>query len=1272
MAARAAAASTPTVFYNTSLTQCPTGYRLEYFYYWQDTPDFRGSSWCGAAQADIDWANRSDPVRWRIPYLLESCQPGVSWTYSHAFQDGTRYYSPPYRDIHMVCSELPAAPEPPEPDKNSGTQDGMCVGNPILPVTGEKQQTEIDHVDAGPHPLSLLRSFRSLWVTRSAGGAAANAGLGAGWHHNHAARLSVSASAASVMLGDGSQRSFTLQPGGHWHSSNSADTLSANTRNGGPGYLYRRSDDDSAWQFDAAGKLLTHTQRNGWVMSHAYNAANQLVQVSNHFGRSLQFGYNAAGQLAQVATPDGQLIRYTFDSAPRLTGVSYPGNSSKTYLYENTQYPQALSGIIDENGNRFASFAYDALGRGISTEHAGAANRYQVAYGAQAGDPATVTDPLGTQRSYRYSTILGKPAVASADKPSASGQGDAASRLQNASGLIESETDFLGITTLFTWDATRRLPLSTTRAAGRPETQTSNAQWHPTWRLPVLVTETGRSTAYTYDAGGNPLSEAVTDLASGQTRTWQWTYNLQGLPATLTDPRGGLWRYGYDATGNRVSVKNPLGQETRYDYDAAGRVTKETAPNGLVITYAYDLRGRLTQAHRGGEVTHYAYTPSGQLASVQMPNGYALSYGYDAAQRLIAAQDNRGNRVTYTLDAMGNRIREQAQDANGNIALATSRIVNSLNRVAAIAGAAGQTTQLGFDANGQPVSQTSPLNQTTRQALDALRRPIAATFADNAVASQAWNQLDQLTRASDPKGVATRYAYNAFGEVMSETSPDIGSLSYSRDAAGNVIGQTDARGQSTAITRDALGRPTEIRYGSDHVVTLSHDSNQAGYLAKVEDGSGSTAYERDSFGRVLSKTQVVHDNPGSPSLLRLSYGHTRGDLSNIGHPSGLKVFYKRTHGRITQIDVQEPGRDKPVVPFVSNLTHTALGQPKSWNWSSGDSASRSFDADARMTANEFASYQYDAASRITGIAQSLWARRPGAHGASELYQIALSWRAGYDNRDRLVSFARDGAESKYSYDPNSNRLTAIDKTTSDTDLDGSFDADDLQTSSSQSLNIEATSNRLLGLTQTVTTTRHGKTMSVVTTPIHYTLDANGSLTSDGLRGFDYDAANRLSKVRLDKEGEASSIRYLHNALGQRVFKSEPAADSDAPSEAELGADFIGWLKKRFGWLFAQAQANTSIGTAYVYGDGEIPEWAILGEYDNGSAKGKGRTEYIWLPTNDGNAIPIGMYRGSQFYAIHPDHLGTPRLITNEDNKPVWQWPYSAFGNNKPTGILKAT
>jgi RHS repeat-associated protein len=33
-------------------------------------------------------------------------------------------------------------------------------------------------------------------------------------------------------------------------------------------------------------------------------------------------------------------------------------------------------------------------------------------------------------------------------------------------------------------------------------------------------------------------------------------------------------------------------------------------------------------------------------------------------------------------------------------------------------------------------------------------------------------------------------------------------------------------------------------------------------------------------------------------------------------------------------------------------------------------------------------------------------------------------------------------------------------------------------------------------------------------------------------------------------------------------------------------------------------------------------------------------------------------------------LGTPRLITDDTATPVWQWPYSAFGETKPTGLVQ--
>ncbi len=80
-------------------------------------------------------------------------------------------------------------------------------------------------------------------------------------------------------------------------------------------------------------------------------------------------------------------------------------------------------------------------------------------------------------------------------------------------------------------------------------------------------------------------------------------------------------------------------------------------------------------------------------------------------------------------------------------------------------------------------------------------------------------------------------------------------------------------------------------------------------------------------------------------------------------------------------------------------------------------------------------------------------------------------------------------------------------------------------------------------------------------------------------------------------------------------------------------------------------------------------WALA----RGKKRCHGQVQQVRVArTEDQNATPIGLYRGGKFFAIHSDHLNTPRLITDDTNKAVWQWPYSAFGDNKPTGILKAT
>ena len=67
----------------------------------------------------------------------------------------------------------------------------------------------------------------------------------------------------------------------------------------------------------------------------------------------------------------------------------------------------------------------------------------------------------------------------------------------------------------------------------------------------------------------------------------------------------------------------------------------------------------------------------------------------------------------------------------------------------------------------------------------------------------------------------------------------------------------------------------------------------------------------------------------------------------------------------------------------------------------------------------------------------------------------------------------------------------------------------------------------------------------------------------------------------------------------------------------------------------------------------------------GGAQSTGVTKHVWLPTPSG-PMPVAAIVNGSIYAVHADHLNTPRRLTNAAGQTVWQWKYSAFGDEEPT------
>ena len=177
----------------------------------------------------------------------------------------------------------------------------------------------------------------------------------------------------------------------------------------------------------------------------------------------------------------------------------------------------------------------------------------------------------------------------------------------------------------------------------------------------------------------------------------------------------------------------------------------------------------------------------------------------------------------------------------------------------------------------------------------------------------------------------------------------------------------------------------------------------------------------------------------------------------------------------------------------------------------------------------------------------------------------------------------------------------------------------------------------------------------------YQYNANGDLTSDGLRSYAYDAQGRLSAVTTGASDTSPTTRYAHNALGQRVFKTEaiyPPAQGDE-NDPGFMRGLLGFFSKALGSpTLTDAER---LGFAFVYDE----EGTLIAETGTGGANSAGSTQHIYLPTA-GGPMPIAAIVNGTRYAVHSDHLNTPRQVVNDSAQVVWQWRYSGFGEEPPT------
>lgn len=1086
-------------------------------------------------------------------------------------------------------------PSYPDPGKKLGDPcSGYGIdafGDPCSAATGNHFEQRTDFTTAGDNPLQFIRYYNGLDDTRTS--------LGGKWKSNYDRFLTIGAvsnSPVSVMakLRDGQELVFFVQAGGAWTGDSDValrlDWL-------GSSWAVTNTDDSvEIYSGEVSGRALLRSirMRSGYTQTLEYDGANQLTTVRDSFGRTLKFTYEN-GLLRTVAAPGGLVVTYGYDSSgvtpgalDRLTSVRYSTvpEGGENYLYERSELPFSLTGVIDENGSRFASWTYDAKGRALSSEHAGGMDSASISY--RANGTRLLTNALGAVATYRMVSREGVPKVSEiARGPTPLTTAARTTFSYDSNGYIASVSDWNTNLTRFLNDA-RGLPLVMTEAAGGALERSITNTWHDRFHLPLRIDRIGRRTDFSYDTNGNLLARRETDTTTGQTRTWMNSYDQFGRILARHEPRtdvNATTYFGYDNMGYLNAVTNPMGHIVGMINDERGLPLVTTDANGVTNLFTYDARGRmLTKTVSDGStqaVTRSTYDAVGQLTALTLPDGTFTGYEYNDAHMLIAVTNNLGESIRYLRDSAGNITNETFRNASGAIVRVTTREFDALSRLRTRIGGATQTNRFAYDPNGNQTSAVNGLGHSSTNRFDSFNRLISSTDALTNTTRYQYGVEDDLQSVTDPRLLVTRYMRDGFLRLKQEVSPDRGTNFYTSDEAGNQTGQVDGRGVATVRTFDALNRAAGETFPDNPIENISYRYDETaggnkgiGRLTGYSDETGETRLAYDVRGNLVRETREI-----GGATYATEYNYDLADrLLAVTYPSGDVVSYRRDDiGRIESV-LYWRYNTFVTQTLATGIAYLPFGGISSLVYGNGLRRTNIHDLDYRPTGIVTASgsvnvqnltLDYDAANNIRSIRDNL----------AEANSQAFS----YDETDRLTEAAGNYGVPSYTYNGVGNRLTR---------RSGGV---------TEAYEYSPTANRLEATVKGAT--RHN---------LAYTGSGNVSRDSAKDLDFHYGSRNRLNSLTRDTNLVA---RYKYSAFGQRLVKT------------------------------------TANGTTHFHYDLENH---LIAE---SSSDGTTIREYVWL-----GDVPLAQVESSGVaYYIHPDHLNTPRLMTDAAQTLVWRSEEDPFG-----------
>ena len=1026
------------------------------------------------------WINSTTYPKLKFTTSLNSQSTNISFTVEQIKSDNIYAEAATYSPLSISCNYIESLGCADDNLDRTSMQDGPCdicstIGNPFDVRNGAKYEYALD-ID---YPLSMIRNYSSKQRVPGM--------FGANWRSNYDKTLNV------IKNGGIITSLLFINPTGQYIvlQSNNGTTFNALFQDQKQykvtienNQVKLRKPDSGYEIYDLVNQRILSETYKGKTITYQYYANGLLYRVTDDFGKYLQFSYNSVNSfVSQVTASNGDTLSYTYDLG-NVVNVKLNTINQIYYEYYNGIL---LTGKRDGNNVKYASFTYDALGRGIEnkwiTSSGQDVKKYTLNYD---NNTTTVTQTNGFSRNYAITSFESAKKISNMDWNNVSEEVGF-----DTVGNITLKKDLNGYYENYSYDNDNKIN-SYTR-----DGKTINLIWDNDRNINYQLTENTnngtRTTQNYYDDKNNDLGIKI----SGDGKE-QYIYKSRDSYGRLTreeNDQGLVKTYLYYAIGStnesgllKSITSNTGAQLVINSYDSRGNPTSITS-NGTTKTMTYDYKGRILTETLSGATNTYTYDTNGNMLTMQMANGYDMTMTYDSIGRLLTIADNNGGTVSLTNDNSTDEVLSTEIYQNNTLVRARNKVIDTLGRTVESWNATTRTKQL--------------TNYYTRASM-----PDSTTDANGISTNYTWNSQgqnttyntgsDNINKEYDVEGNVsdilannqqTSMDYDVLGRITQINSPDTGAKSFTYSK--NEDTYTDSKGTVHKTVKGIGGSIVSVTHiNNDPDLNYSNYETYGydiyGRVNQIQSNNAEITYTRNSLGQISTKSQnmIVSSYAQYPVV----YGYNSiGQKLTDTYPSGLVVTYGYTKGLVTSILVNG-------TPVVSNVIYNSmLKEPISWTLG-GNTVSVNKDTDGLLTSfidngilNQ--SITTDNEGHIKAVSDNV---------SNNNFSVNLT-----DNYN-LDSGVINGKTLDYTFGANHNVTWQKDGLT-----DYEFE-------------MKYGSNKIESL-------YYGNSE----THFDFQYDSNGNLRVDHKANYKYDGKNNLEYFT-DKDGNMT--RYFYNGLNQRIAK----------------------------------------------------------------------------------------------------------------------------------------